>query len=428
MKKLSSSVVKSLLLATLFFSSLNVALADGSRDMFPEGQQGYRAALLGITSANRTVVPFVNGGCLKVYAKAGEYIYAGSSELGKGSAKIVWYAPDGTNGYVSGTSKGLIKDRTQELAGPNYNGTITGGYTPIEFEVSEDQEGVWEFYFIASKPTNTSVTNESDKNFSIEEWVEQSNDGAIMAFDLTVTNSDKTHTIPGRVYTNSLNLITHKNGDDYGPSCYATMYILTNVGYLYKWSLNGFDAHYGGIFSNNKGVQVNGSGTLASSVFAFPTEVATTAGNSFKSYQGGSPSYSSLELVNNENQGFMYDPRLQDNRRDSVDANGDHFYIYEDVTHKIFFCPPAADLPESTAKAVYNGVVDETGTWLRTHKNAEGLPTMSDLTLVGKESGRMGVAGPEGLNIYFNASVAGEFTVKMTFAGYTPRYVNGECV
>ena len=151
---------------TLIFSFLlcsQFSFADGSKDLYPSGATGKRAYLVssdGVTTSKS--YPFQNYGVMKVYVKAGETIYVGSSAQGVGLGKINLYAPNvvpasNESNYTatSGTSTtvGKIVDRAQELAGPSINGGTDGGYVPYTITAGAGQEGVWEVHFISAAPT-----------------------------------------------------------------------------------------------------------------------------------------------------------------------------------------------------------------------------------------------------------------------------------
>ncbi|MCQ2206764.1 MAG: YDG domain-containing protein, partial [Paludibacteraceae bacterium] len=401
-----------------------VSKADGSKDMFPKGGEGYRASLWSAYSCKNTVNPFPTVGVMKVYAKAGEHILLGSSAMGKGDGAIDYFAPDGTKGSYKDNSQGYIKNRAQELAGPNFNGTIENGFTPISITVTEEQEGVWEIYFRSPTYTDTYNADESTTKYSIENWSQNNNDGSVMAFDISVSNAENTALIPGRVYTNVLNLnvLQSPNGNKYASCWYSNLYILTDVGYLYKVNTNGQNPHYGAFFSNNKGIQKKGTGEISPELYTDPYSKTNTG---YQSYQGGEKSFQSSLLSTDEATGYIYDPRIQDNRIQVTNANGESVWKNEDVTHKIFFSMPSNDLPE-TAKAVYAGTVSNT--WLKTKLNGT-TPAMGNLTLNGAEANTTAVVGPEGMSVSFNANVSGGYTIDMQFGeGYTDRQITGTCI
>ncbi|MCQ2226225.1 MAG: YDG domain-containing protein, partial [Paludibacteraceae bacterium] len=415
-------MVKSTFLMTCLFFCYSSAKADGSKDMYPSGNKGYRAAIWSSNDCKNTTNPFPTVGVMKVYAKAGEHILLGSSAIGKGDGAISFRAPNGATETFKTKEKGRIDTRAQELAGPNYNGTISEGFTPIDVEVENDQEGVWEIYFMSPTYSNTYNSDESTSKYSIENWSQNNNDGSIMAFDISVCNAEKSKLIPGRVYTNVLNVnvLQSPNDNKYASCWFSNLYILTNVGYIYRVNTNGQNPHYGAFFSNNKGLQKEGTGKVSEIAYVDPFSGKVTG---YKSYQDGEKSYKSMMSSLSET-GYIYDPRLQDNRVKVATGKGDSTWKYEDVTHKIFFCQPANDLP-ATAKAVYGTTISDT--WLKTQTVVN--PKMDQLALQGKEANTNGVVGPEGMQVSFNAGVAGSYTIKMSFSnGYAEKTLSGTCI
>ncbi|MCQ2230350.1 MAG: YDG domain-containing protein [Paludibacteraceae bacterium] len=359
---------------------------------------------------------------MKVYAKAGEHILLGSSAIGKGEGAIGFRAPNGASESYKTKEKGRIDTRAQELAGPNYNGTITAGFTPIDIEVEDDQEGVWEIYFMSPTFSDTYNSDESTSKYSIENWSQNNNDGSIMAFDISVCDAGKTKLIAGRAFTNVLNMnvLQSPNDEKYGSCWYSNLYILTNAGYTYRVNTNGQNPHYGAFFSNNKGLQKVGTGKISTTNYIDPFSGKETG---YKCYQDGEKSYKSMPSSLTET-GYIYDPRMQDNRIKVANGKGDSTWKYEDVTHKIFFCQPANDLPES-AKAVYGTTISDT--WLKTA--ATEKPKMDQLSLQGKEANTNGLFGPEGMQITFSSTVAGSFRIQLDFDGeYETKIFEGTCI
>ncbi len=427
-----SGLLKALLLLVSLLTLTPSVKADGSRDMFPEGGKGYRASLWSSYDCINETNPFPTLGVMKVYAKPGEFILLGSSTIGKfdsedpskGKGAIIYRAPNGaTETFDDKSVGGRIDNRKQELAGPNYNGTITDGFKPISIEVGEDQEGVWEVYFLSPTYKYTYNSDDNTTKYKLENWSQNNNDGTVMAFDISVCNAEKTALIPGRAYTNVLNMVSlaEPEGVSYASSWYSNLYVLTEVGYTYRINTNGQNPHYGTFFSNNKGLQKPGTGNISTNEYVDPIANKATG---YKSYENGEELYKSWKYTTGSETGYIYDPRLQDNRELVTYANGETAWKYNDVTHKIFFTKPAADLPES-AKAVYGTTI--TDTWLK--NPATKTPKMENLAISGLESGRKGLVGPEGAAITFTSGVSGSFTIKMKFPeGYTERQLKGACV
>src|SRR5690606_1027873 len=104
------------LLCTLFPHS---SLADGSRDLYPAGTTGHRAALR-ISTSTSSSYPFATRGAHYVYAKVGETIsLASSGQVDASTQHIHLYSPSGEQLPlgISG-SAGNIPNRAAELAGP----------------------------------------------------------------------------------------------------------------------------------------------------------------------------------------------------------------------------------------------------------------------------------------------------------------------
>ncbi|MBW4890293.1 gliding motility-associated C-terminal domain-containing protein [Mucilaginibacter sp. HMF5004] len=317
--------------------------AEGSKDLNANG--GNRAYLYSGTGASASF-PFPNKGTLKVYAKVGESIYMGSSAQGIGGGTMIIRSPDGKT-YTSGTSAtvGLIANITQEFAGPLPN---TNGYTPFIQPVLAGQDGVWEIDFI---PVNTSLT--VTPIASAANWVQPASQ-CITAFDITVRDAGNSF-LTGRVYTNIF--MGYLGAFDVGFN--AVVKILTKDGYLYNLDNNGQAGNGFSFFSNNKGFR-NTNGT---------------------------PSYKSVDNVTTFD---VQDPRAEDTQ--------------SDVTHKIFFNTPAADLPATAATP--------TGTtWLA---NTPFIPSITNATFTGME-GTPNLAGtsPLGGNITFTSTGNGAYTISI---------------
>lgn len=436
----------SVLIALMISSS---ALADGTRDWYPTndgytGDYQYRACLISAFNSSldvNTGYSFPTPGTIKVYAKEGEYIYIASSEIrgnnGDNYGRFVWRAPNGDTG-VYPTSRpgadntdrvGYIRTREQELAGPKLTTTGTGGYMPYVLgPVTAEQEGIWEIDLYAVYTNNTGQTfnysTTGEGNRKVSEWT-FTNDHYVRAFDVSVANHAKTEFIKGRVYTNVLNTIIAKNA-----KLKMKLYVLTQTGYLYEVIPDGQNGHFSTFMANNKGIQTGEEATQIYKVNARTPNAETP--------KGGYPTYKSQKIESKSNTGNdvnvfknnkipIYDPRSPDNITTVLNLDGEVENIYEDVTHKIFFCKPAADLPE-TAKCVYASTI--TDTWLQTHINSNSSPTLSNVSMVGKESRRDKVFGPAGVDIYFDANMQGSFTIEIKFpagSGYTDRTIDGIC-
>ncbi|MDB5031159.1 MAG: hypothetical protein JWP71_1880 [Mucilaginibacter sp.] len=322
-------------------------LAEGSKELSANG--GNRAFLFS-SNTGSLAFPFPTFGTMKVYVKAGETLYIGSSAQGIGSGTINLRAPDG-NTYTSGTSTtiGLINDRGQELAGPQPN---VGGYTPYTRVATAAQAGIWEIDFIGpsngNDPESNPVAIAANGN-----WVQPSGQ-YIAAFDISVRDASNSSFLTGRVFTNIFcGIISAYNG-----GFNAIMHILTQDGYSYDLDNNGQAGNGFSFFVNNKGFR-NG---------------------------GGKPSYLSINSTNTPN---VQDPRAADTQTD--------------ITDKIFFNAPAADLP-ATASTPGGG-----STWLI---NPPFVPSISATSFTGNE-GTIGKTGtsPLGGTISFTATSNGSYTI-----------------
>jgi len=331
----------------LLFSPINT-FADGSRELSTNG--GYRAYLFSSTSGNSSF-PFPTLGTMKVYVKAGETIYAGSSAQGIRSGTINLRAPDGSK-YSSGSSKttGLISNRGQEKIGPL---PLTGGYTPFTQTVQTGQEGIWEIDFVSPDVGASQFANPTsvpaDANWTQPAGV------YVAAFDVSVRNADNTGFIPGRVFTNVFSGIL----GTFNVGFNGILNILTKDGYQYKLDNNGQAGNGFTFFVNNKGFR--------------------NANNA--------ASYQSINSIDNVN--------VQDPRKDDTQS---------DITQKIFFNPPAADLPAS-AKTLKGT------TWLLT---MPGTSVISNISFTGTEGtpGKAGTA-PLGGNFMFNSLGGGTYIISI---------------
>ncbi|MBP1676751.1 MAG: hypothetical protein H6Q20_1310, partial [Bacteroidetes bacterium] len=386
----------------MFFTSLSVfqLLADGSRNLYPNGVSGNRASLQIRTGGSAGYDPFPTSGTMYVYLKAGETLYVGSSAQGKQSSTIPVYSgtinmwsPNG-NSYTSGTSTtvGLIASRAEELAGPRTSANPSG-YLPYNHIVTAAEEGVWKVEFTAASNPNAGNITGYGPILANDSWTQpiaisgDADRSLLAAFDISVGSAANAATIiPGRVFCNTLNLNMPFNT----PGLYSKVYVLTNVGYVYQISTDNLVGGGFNIFSNSKGIK-----------------------------NGTDPSYLSETYVNGNSYGNtlatilakISDPRLLDNGTD--------------ITHKIFFSKPAADMPETANR--YSGSATPDNIWLR--KSINTLPQINNLKIKGAESEVEGVFGPDGAYIYFVSNVEGRYKVILQFGGsFTDRTLEGYCV
>ncbi|MES2808611.1 MAG: gliding motility-associated C-terminal domain-containing protein [Bacteroidota bacterium] len=336
-----------LLCCYLFILFLPVSVfAEGSKELTQNG--GFRAYLYSSTEVSVSF-PFPTRGLMKVYAKVGETIHVASSAQGLGGGTINLRSPDGST-YTSGnsTTVGRINNRTEEIAGPSPN---AGGYTAFTRVVAAGQEGVWEIDFIGQSNSAGSENNPTPQS-STTAWT-QGPGAFIAAFDVSVRNTGNTAFLTGRVFTNIFSGII---GGFIG-GFNGVFHILTKDGYQYVMDNNGQSGNGFSFFSNNKGFRA----------------------------ADGKASYKSFNSVSGDN---VHNPTAADTQ--------------SDITHKIFFNAPAADLP-LTAPAPGNG-----STWLM---NPPFVPSATDINFKGGE-GTDAKTGPTlGGSINFTTTSNGTYTI-----------------
>ena len=373
MKK--NAFLKMLLFATILCS--NALFADGSKDLYPSGVAGLRAYLRSSLTATENW-PFPNQGVHYVYAKAGERItLASSAQNTSGNSRIRMYAPGGSLLIDNNTIAGQISNRAAEIAGPQLSGgSVAGRYIPIYYLVPAAGAGIYRVEFFARG--NGDPGDTMDANFSWSQSTQPSNAG-ILAWDVSVINTTNTNFIPGRVYSNLLNL-TNGTGSPNTKGFNGKFYTLTKDGYTYRVNNNGNNGLYFTFFVNNNGFID-----------------ATTQDPVYKSLNGSSPSFLA---------GKVHNPNIADTPKN--------------ITHKMFYTLPSADLPTSSI-----GAVPGASTWL---KNAVVTPQVSNVTVVGVE-GTTGQISKKGGYIEFNADVQGNYTIAIEGTpanpGFVTRVLNG---
>lgn len=324
------------------------SFADGSRELTTNG--GYRAFLFSSATSNSSF-PFPTLGTMKVYVKAGETIYVGSSAQGIRSGTINLRAPDGSK-YSSGSSAtvGLISNRGQEKVGPL---PLAGGYTPFMQTVQAGQEGIWEIDFVSPDVGASQFANPASVPADAA-WTQPAG-VYIAAFDVSVRDAGNSKFIPGRVFTNVFSGIL----GTFNVGFNGILNILTKDGYQYKLDNNGQAGNGFTFFVNNKGFRNTSNAA----------------------------SYQSINTIDN--------PNVQDPRSDDTQS---------DITQKIFFNIPASDLPASakTPKGT---------TWLLT---SPGTSTISDVAFTGTE-GTPNQAGtaPLGGDFTFNSPGGGTYIISI---------------
>jgi hypothetical protein len=222
----------------------SVSFADGSRELHMTGP-GQRA-FLEYQSGSTIGIPRRN--TIYAYAKAGERIYFGSSNLRVGSTNgITYIRGDGSTATCTANAlgRGLISTYTQEQAGPSPLATV--GYSPCFEDVTTATQGIWQFSFLASGG-NPPVT---PYNGASGTGAFPTSQNAVAAWDVTVASGSGTDAValPGRVWTRYLPMNMGANGARF----YGELYVITQDGYLYKVRFNGLDPFGFILFSNNRG-------------------------------------------------------------------------------------------------------------------------------------------------------------------------------
>ena len=183
------------LFASLMFQSVH---AEGSRDLIRNG--GNRAFLEHRTGTSGSYItagiPRVT--VIRVYANAGEVVALGSSAHGVGNGRINVRGPGGFTPYVcpppSTNNTGKILNRSQEVAGPNYNGVNPGGYTPCTFTAESD--GIYEIDF--TQPATANSTNPTTLAVSANWPAQTATNNWVTAWDVTVFDGNVAQS--GRVF------------------------------------------------------------------------------------------------------------------------------------------------------------------------------------------------------------------------------------
>ncbi|NJO15776.1 MAG: tandem-95 repeat protein [Thioploca sp.] len=340
---------------------ISIVHAEGSRDLVKYG--GYRPYLEFI---DQETAGIKRQPSIKVFVKAGEQVNVGSSvpKSANNNADIVYRWPPGNpplladgqvgEGSFDVDSKkcGFIKDVPSESAGPLPN---PGGYTPCTFIAQTT--GIYEIEFRAPEFTGKTkypVVKKVKEDFPTNNQQHQ----AVAAWDVTVfkTPNDPSTEQTGRAYATFLPMDMGKND----LSLNARVFFLNKSGYLYRVNLNGIDPYLFIFFANSKGFQDKADETSKSI-------------------------YNSVEIAQIDNgKVFLHDPNEPDEQTD--------------ITHKIFFNPPAADLPLDIEVALPDGNT----TWLRSTLPA--LPKINDFKFIGDE-GSVGQTGTLPLKGHFSFTV-----------------------
>ncbi|WP_421939882.1 Calx-beta domain-containing protein [Pedobacter sp.] len=390
-KNFKSYCFKSLMLvALLMIGNVELLHADGSKDLYPSGVAGKRAYLYSndYTAGGTTINswPFKTLGTHYVYAASGERLALAFSSAGLGNAAIRLTSPTGTVSTVTtSTLVGRIGSRAAELAGPKLSATdITlNRYLPAYVNITVT--GIYKVEFLpAGDASSTALTGDDtadaddDANVDWATPTTANSNNLISAWDVTVINTAGNGFIPGRVYVNVLNLFV--DNTQFNNGFFGTAYVLTKNGRAYRVKANGIHGAGFTFFANNKGV-VNAAGV--------PT---------FKSLNSSDRATVSAAIK---------DPTTQDISSPSIQ-----------ITHKIFYARPAADLPITDQNVTIGST--PTTTWL---KKTATSPIISSVSLTGAE-GTSSKAGQKGGTISFNSTENG--TYEVTIPAPVPRVLRGD--
>lgn len=386
-----------LLLALLTAIPVLNIQADGSRNWATPGSNASsaRRAFLRSSMLNSANWPFPNLGTHYVYAKAGERITVASSMQGVGTSgnnnkRIRLYSPTGDQITLDFTNGGRIVNRAEEVAGPRLSGvTSGGGYTPAYYLVPSGGDGVYRVEFISTYTGSNSQSGISSSINATSDWNQSPNTNntvTIAAWDVSVIDTGNTAFIPGRVYTNVLNLSNgYSNPNTTG--FYGLVYVRTKDGYTYRVNNNGNNGMYFTFFVNNNGF-VDATSQL--------------------------PIYKSLNTTSNLGN------RVHNPNNADLDTH---------ITHKMFYTLPATDLPATApiAKTSNGGSNWTSGTtWL---KASPIVPEVSTPLLKGVD-GMVGQVSNKGGYIEFDADVQGNFKIEIisedTPAAFSARTMTGQ--
>ncbi len=342
--------------------------AEGSKDLYPNGIGGGRAFLVSTTGTKVPGWTLTNRGVHYAYLNVGETVGAASSAQGIGSGQIILTSPNGDvyTSTLGSNTVGQIANRTQEKQGPWV------GYTPFTRVVGAGQAGLWKIELLSTNPPAT-ISEAGDNIAADAAWTQNAASSAIAAWDVSVRSAGGT-VIPGRVYTNVLNMYVQAG------NYLGIIYVLTKDGYVYKVNNNGSSGIGFVGFVNNKGLTANNT-------------------------DAGEPIYKSLAGTVIGTDFFTWDPR---------DDDGVH-----SVTHKMFYNLPATDMP---ASAVMPG---SKTTWLRGTKI---IPTVTNISVDGVE-GTVGQVSKKGAYIKFTASTGGTYRISLVGSGsFVTRKMTGTAV
>lgn len=294
------------------------AFAEGSKDLVENS--AYRPYLEWSNREDTLGIPRQN--TLKVYVKAGETIYFGSSVINsKAGTEIIVRTPEGKE-YLEGgfqviSGKGLIATRAQEIAGPSFL-TGDGGYPALM--IAADQTGIWEVEFMSPDPDSTNnpdAVKVASENILTQDGNSSKAHKAVAAWDVTVVDAEG-KVADGRMFESYVALNSGKiNGTRPDSVVGSVVYVLTKDGYEYQVDLNGIDPFGFVFYSNNRGfIDAANNSTLYKTVMGGPKSNPLT-GNLVDTKGGIIPQL----------------PNVEDTATN--------------ITHNIFFNRPSRDLPAS---------------------------------------------------------------------------------
>jgi hypothetical protein len=348
--RVSDLTTKTLILSlSVVFSFFTLPVkAEGSKELVAYG--GYRPY---IEFTNANMADIKRQTVMKVFVNAGEQVNLGSSTYNTDDdMDIVYRSPDGSQDGscdVLKTGFGLIDSLSKEQAGPLPN---TGGYTPCSFIAKET--GIYEIEFRSSLIKGgykAAPARKTTDSFTVDDTPRS----IIIAWDVTVfkTPDDAQTEQKGRLYTNYLPI----SMAGFRFQIYSIFFVLNKMGQLYRINFNGIKPFRFIFFSNNKGFK----------------DAAD---------DNGVPLFKSVLFEEINKTVFVHNPADPD--------------TVTDITNKIFFNPPASDLPlDVEVKLPGAGNT----TWLLS--NTPPLPKITDFKFTGIE-GTANQAGTSPLSGIFS--------------------------
>ncbi|WP_270090022.1 DUF7507 domain-containing protein [Sphingobacterium sp. SYP-B4668] len=368
--------LKMLCLSLILLCSFSWTYADGSKDLYPLGVQGHRAMLSSSNAAPSNSFPYPNLGIHYVYVQAGEIItLASNAQDPSGTKRIYLYSPSGADVTPAIGAAGNIPNRAAELAGPAKPATAAVGNQYVPLYYTAPTTGIYQVSFLGGNSQG------SQAGLANGNWTTGTSTGNVSAWDVSVFKPDEDKFVSGRVWTNVFNFTA--NATNY--RVYAKVYVLTKDGYIYRTDQNGMNGQLYTFFVNNNGVTNS-----------------NTKQSIYKSVNASTPT--SIEALG---LGYsIHNPNLADTETD--------------ITYKMFYAPPALDMPSVASGAVPGG-----STWL---KNTPILPEVQGLHIKGVD-GTLGQVSNKGGYIGFTADAQGQFIVEIksdvTPAAFVTREIRG---